>query len=338
MDLNQLWFVLVAVLYAGFFFLEGFDFGVGMLLPLLGRNDLERRTILNAIGPHWDANEVWLITAGGATFAAFPQWYATMFSAFYPVLFLLLLALIARGVAFEFRGRGSGAAWRGAWDAAIWIGSLLPALILGALFANLLRGVPIDGHMIYAGDLLAPVNPYSLVCGLAVVSIFLLHGANFLGLKLEGELGERARAAGRRLWPAALFLTFVFLAFTFSSTDIFNRLGYGSILLPVGTIAGMVLIRYFLGRKRDGWAFAFGGLTILLLAAIFFTALFPRVMVSSLRPDFNLTIYTAAASDYSLRVSTIVALIFIPVVVIYQAWSYWIFRKRIKADPERLEY
>ncbi len=338
MDLNQLWFVLVAVLYAGFFFLEGFDFGVGMLLPVLGRNDPERRALLNAIGPHWDANEVWLITAGGATFAAFPQWYATMFSGFYPLLFLLLLALIARGAAFEFRGRRPGATWRGVWDSAIWIGSLLPALIFGVLFADLLRGVPINGHMIYTGDLMTPVNLYSLVSGLALVSIFLLHGANFLALKLEGELGERARAAARRLWPVALLLVLVFLMFTFSSSDLFGRLGYASILLPAGMIAGMVLIRYFLGRKRDGWAFVFGGLTILLTAANFFAALYPRVMVSSLGPDFSLTIYTAAASDYSLRVITIVALVFIPVVAVYQAWSYWVFRKRIKADPERLVY
>jgi cytochrome d ubiquinol oxidase subunit II len=338
MDLNQLWFVLIAILYTGFFFLEGFDFGVGMLMPILGRNDLERRAILHTIGPHWDANEVWLITAGGATFAAFPQWYATMFSGFYPFFFLLLLALVARGVALEFRGRRAGAAWRGAWDAAIWIGSFLPALILGVLFANLLRGVPIDGQMNYAGDILAPINLYGLVCGLTFVFVFLLHGANFLGLKLEGELGESARTAARRLWPAALLLIFVFLAFTFLSGGFFSRPGFGSVLLPIAMIAGMVLIRYFLGRKRDGWAFAFGGITILLLAATFFAALYPRVMVSSLQPDFSLTIYTASSSAYTLRVMTIVAFIFVPVVAAYQAWSYWVFRRRIKADPEKLVY
>jgi cytochrome d ubiquinol oxidase subunit II len=338
MNLNSLWFILVAVLYAGFFLLEGFDFGVGMLMPILGKNDRQRRAILSTIGPHWDANEVWLITAGGATFAAFPRWYAAMFSGFYPLLLLLLLALIARGAAIEFRSRLPGAAWRGVWDGAIAIGSLLAAGTLGAVFGNLLRGTPIDASGMYAGNWLAPFNLYSLICGAAAVCLFLLHGGNFLGLKLDGELGQRARAGARRLWFAALILVLGFLSFTFLQTDVVRRLGSGSIILPLVLILGMLLIGYFLRRKRDGWAFFFGGATVVFFAAAFFIALYPRVMVSSLQPSFSLTIYTAASSDYTLNVMTIVALIFVPVVVLYQAWSYWVFRKRIGTDREEEGY
>jgi len=338
MNLNLLWFVLVAVLYAGFFLLEGFDFGVGMLMPFLGKNDLERRAILSTIGPHWDANEVWLITAGGATFAAFPRWYAALFSGFYPVLLLLLLALIARGAAIEFRSRLPGPRWRGAWDGAIAIGSLVAAGTLGAVFGDLLRGTPIDAAGMYRGDWLSPFNLYSLICAAAAVSLFLLHGANFLGLKLEGELGQRARAAASRLWFAAMMLVIGFLAFTFLQTDVAGRLGVRSLLLPLGMILGILMIGYCLRRKRDGWAFLFGGATVVFYAAAFFLALFPRVMVSSLQTDFSLTIYSAASSDYTLRVMTIVALLFVPVVVLYQAWSYWVFRKRIGTDREEESY
>jgi cytochrome d ubiquinol oxidase subunit II len=338
MDLNQLWFLLVAVLYAVFFFLEGFDFGVGMLLPLLGKNDPERRAILNTIGPHWDANEVWLITAGGATFAAFPRWYADMFSGFYPLLMLLLLALIARGAAIELRDRMAGAGRRGACDAAIAAGSLLAAGTFAALLANLARGTPIDAGGMYVGDWTTPFNLYSLIAGLTAISLCLLHGANFLGLKLDGELGQRARAVARWLWIGTLLLIFVFLVATFSSTDVYGRLGLGSFILPAGMIAGLALIRYCLGRKHAGWAFVFGGLTIVCFAAAFFVALFPRVMVSAIQPDFSLTIYTAASSEYTLRVMTVVALIFLPVVAAYQAWSYWVFRRRIKTGSEEGTY
>ena len=338
MNLNSLWFILGAILYAGFFLLEGFDFGVGMLMPILGKNDSERRAILETIGPHWDANEVWLITAGGATFAAFPRWYGAMFSGFYPLLLLLLLALIARGAAIEFRSRLPGAAWRGVWDGAIAIGSLLAAGTLGAVFGNLLRGTPINADGIYAGDWLAPFNLYSLICGAAAVCLFLLHGGNFLGLKLDGALGQRARAAARRLWFAALVSVGGFLLLTFLQTDIHRRLGYGSLALPVGLMLGMLIIGYCLRRKRDGWAFFFGGVMVVFFAAAFFIALYPRVMVSSMQPAFSLTVYTAASSDYTLNVMTIVALIFVPVVVLYQAWSYWVFRRRIETDREEEGY
>src|SRR5512139_2996640 len=193
--LQTLWFILIAVLWIGFYFLEGFDFGVGMLLPFLGKKDVERRAIINAIGPHWDGNEVWLLTAGGATFAAFPMWYATMFSGFYLALFLLLLALIGRGVAFEFRIKDKNPRWRSLWDWLIFIGSLVPALLLGVAFGNLVRGVPIDAEMQYAGGFFTLLNWYALLAGIAAVVTFTLHGAIFLSLKLTGELKEKALVA-----------------------------------------------------------------------------------------------------------------------------------------------
>jgi cytochrome d ubiquinol oxidase subunit II len=338
MTLNTLWFVLIAVLYVGFFFLEGFDFGVGMLLPFLGKDDTQRRTIINTIGPHWDGNEVWLITAGGATFAAFPKWYADMFSGFYPLLLLLLLALIARGAAIEFRSRLPGVRWRSAWTTAIAVGSLLAAATFGALLANLLGGTPIDASGKYVGNWSAPFNPYALVGGLTAVGLCLLHGANFLGLKLDGGLGQRARAAARRLWTGTLFLAIVFLVYTFLTTDVLQRLGWRSFTLPAGLIVGLVLIRYCFARERDGWAFLFGGLAMVCFAAGFFTSLFPRVMVAAVHPEYSLTIYTAASSEYTLRVMTVAALIFLPIVIAYQAWSYWVFRRRISPGAEQEGY
>ena len=338
MNLNILWFLLVAVLYAGFFLLEGFDFGVGMLMPFLGRDDSERSAILRTIGPHWDANEVWLITAGGATFAAFPRWYAAMFSGLYPLMLILLLALIARGAAIEFRGRLPGQLWRRAWDSAIAVGSLLAAATLGAVFGNLLRGMALDTGGTFVGNVLAGFNLYGLICAAAAVGLFLLHGANFLGMKQDGDAGMRARGAARRLWFAAALLVLVFLAATFLQTDVSRRLGIGSLILPLGLILGLLLIGYCLRIRRDGWAFVFGGMAVVFFAAAFFLALFPRVMVSTLQPDFSLTISTAASSEYTLRVMTIAAAIFVPIVVLYQAWSYWIFRKRIGTDREEEGY
>src|SRR5512134_1027396 len=198
--LQTLWFILIAVLWIGFFFLEGFDFGVGMLLPFLGKKDTERRAIINTIGSVWDGNEVWLLTAGGATFAAFPHWYATMFSGFYLALFLLLVGLILRGISFEYRSKDSNRAWRHRFDWMIAIGSFLASLLLGAAFANLARGVPINENMMYTGNLFTLLNPYGLIGGLTTVTVFILHGANFLGLKLDGELRERVHALSKRLW------------------------------------------------------------------------------------------------------------------------------------------
>lgn len=338
MDLNIVWFVLIGVLYVGFFVLEGFDFGVGMLLPFLGKNDTERRVIINTIGPHWDGNEVWLLTAGGATFAAFPEWYATLFSGFYLPLFLLLMALILRGVAFEFRSKDDSPTWRKLWDWAIFIGSALPALLLGVAFANLVRGVPIDAQMQYTGGFFNLLNLYALLGGLSTVGVFLLHGAVFLGMKTTGEVMGRAQKAANRFWLPVVFLLVLLLVGTYLQTDILERLGVNPGVVPLAGMAAILLAGYFLRRKMDGWAFGMTSVTIAFALTTLLMILFPRVMVSSTDPAFSLTIYNAASSPYTLRVMTIVALILVPVVLAYQGWSYWVFRQRVRSEPESLTY
>jgi cytochrome d ubiquinol oxidase subunit II len=344
MDLNTLWFVLVAVLYLGFFLLEGFDFGVGILLPFLGRGrdaaetDLKRRVMVNTIGPHWDGNEVWLITAGGATFAAFPEWYATLFSGFYPALFLLLLALIVRGVAFEFRSKDENPRWRALWDWAIFGGSLIPALLLGVTFANLVRGVPIDANMDYVGGFFNLLNPYALVGGLSSLVTFTMYGAIFLSLKTTEPLQSAARRMALRIWPLAALLQIGFLAYTYFATDLLAQLGINPGVIPLTALVAILATGFFLRRELDGWSFTMTAAAIAFSLITIFLILFPRVMVSSLDPAYSLTIYNASSSPYTLRVMTIVALTFVPVVLLYQGWTYWVFRKRILAEPESLTY
>lgn len=333
MDLQVIWFALIAVLFMGFFFLEGFDYGVGMLLPFLGRDDDERRAIINTIGPVWDANEVWMITAGGAMFAAFPHWYATLFSGFYLALFLMLLALILRGVAFEYRSKRPSAAWRNFWDWAIFTGSAVPAFLWGVAIANLVRGVPIDAHMEYVGSFFDLLSPYALLGGAAAVSLFLLHGANFLVLKLDGLLGERAHRVAY-LWGAVATATLLlFVAGLYRYTSLFaDRLIPG--VVPLVAAVSLVSVRFLLQARHAAWAFWMGGLAIVSSVATVFMGLFPNVMPSSLDPAWSLTIYNASASDYTLRVMTIVAFIFTPLVLIYQGWSYWVFRGRVRVGDE----
>jgi cytochrome d ubiquinol oxidase subunit II len=337
MDLNTLWFVLISVLFIGFFFLEGFDYGVGILLPFLGKDDTDRRIIINTIGPFWDGNEVWLITAGGAMFAAFPNWYATMFSGFYLALFLMLVALIVRGVAFEFRSKDKNPTWRTFWDWMIFIGSFVPALLWGVAFGNLIRGVPIDANMQYVGGFWNLLNPYALSGGLAAFSIFILHGAVFLSLKTQGEVMERAHTAATRLWLPTVVLVFLFVIAGYFATDMFTRLGVNPGVVTVAAGAALLAAGWFISRRYHGWAFVMTGLTIVLSAATVAIGLYPRLMVSSLNPDWSLTIYNASSSHYTLTVMSIVAAIFVPIVLIYQGWSYWVFRERIGRQQE-LEY
>ena len=334
MDLNTLWFILIAVLFAGFHFLEGFDYGVGILLPFLGKNDQERRQIINTIGPVWDGNEVWLITAGGAMFAAFPNWYATLFSGFYLALVLMLLALIGRGVAFEFRGKDKNPAWRAWWDRLIFLGSLVPALLWGVAIANIVRGVPIDESMTFTGNLLDLLSPFALLGGLVAVSVFTLHGAIFLALKTEGEVRRRAEALTTRVGPVASVLVLLLVVTAYFETDVFTRLGVNPGLAALGAGAALLASGWFIRDRRFGWAFAMTGLHIALTVLATFQGLYPRVMVSSLNPEWSLTIYNASSSEYTLSVMTVVALVLVPIVLIYQGWTYWIFRKRISADSE----
>lgn len=342
-SLQILWFILIAVLWIGFYFLEGFDFGVGMLLPFLGKKDEERRAIINAIGPTWDGNEVWLLTAGGATFAAFPHWYATMFSGFYIALFLLLVGLILRGISFEYRSKDANPVWRNRFDWMIAIGSFLASLLLGAAFANLAKGVPIGADMNYVSTngVMATINllnPYGLIGGLTTVVVFLLHGANFLGLKLEGEMRERVIALSKKLYIAAAVVTTLLLVATYIYTDIRTKLGINPGITPIASYAALLVTIYFINRKMEGWAFIMTALHIVLTQVSFFTLMFPRVMISSLNPDWSLTIYNASSSQYTLTVMSFVALIFVPIVLAYQGWTYYMFRKRISTDKKTLVY
>ena len=344
MDLNVIWFILIAVLYVVFFVLEGFDFGVGMLVPALSRDkdpqmvDLKRRTIINTIGPHWDGNEVWLLTAGGATFAAFPHWYATMFSGFYLALFLLLVALILRGVAFEFRSKDENPRWRKFWDRSIFFGSLVPALLLGVTFGNLAAGVPVDQNMQYAGTFFDLLNPYALLAGVTLVVGCMLYGATFLSLKTTGELRDKASALARKLWLPTLVLLLALMTATYFATDILSKLGVIPGAVQIAGSAAILLAGYFLRKGREGWAFIMVAVTIATTFITAFMIMFPRVMISTLNADWSLTIYTASSSPYTLRVMTIVALVFVPIVLAYQGWSYWVFRKRLETKPEGLTY
>jgi cytochrome d ubiquinol oxidase subunit II len=329
MNLNILWFILIVVLFIGFFFLEGFDYGVGMLLPFLGKNEEERSAIINTIGPFWDGNEVWLLTAGGAMFAAFPNWYATLFSGFYLALLLMLVALIMRGVAFEFRHRDPRPAWRTFWDWMIFIGSALPGLLWGVALANLIEGVPIDAQMNYVGGFFNLLNPFAVLGGLAFVSMFLLHGATFLALKTEGTVLERAQNAARQVWFPTVILIALFIGSGYFVTSVFERLGVDPGIAPIG--AGMALLvgGWLIQNKHFGWAFIMTGVTIVLSAATIALGLFPYVMISSLNPAWSLTIYNASSSPYTLTVMSIIAITLVPFVLAYQAWNYWVFKKRV---------
>ncbi|HEX2913366.1 MAG TPA: cytochrome d ubiquinol oxidase subunit II [Chloroflexia bacterium] len=329
MDLNTFWFILITVLFIGFFFLEGFDYGVGMLLPFMGKNDQERRAIINSIGPFWDGNEVWLLTAGGAMFAAFPQWYATLFSGFYLPLLLVLLALIVRGVAFEFRGKDERPQWRSFWDWMIFVGSFVPALLWGVAITNLMEGVPIDGKMKYVGGFWNLLNPYALVGGLTFVALFALHGAIFLTLRTEDELLEKAYRFANRLWLPTVVLVLAFVIGGYFATDIFSRLGVNPGVAPLGAAAALLASGWLVRTRRSGWAFTMTGLTIALATLTVFQGLFPRVMISTLSDTNNLTIYNASSSNYTLTVMSWVAISFVPIVLGYQIWNFVVFRKRV---------
>jgi cytochrome d ubiquinol oxidase subunit II len=337
MDLPTLWYALIAVLFLGYFILEGFDFGVGVLSPFLSKEDQERRIIINSIGPHWDANEVWLITAGGAMFAAFPHWYATLFSGFYIPLFLLLTALIGRGVAFEFRGKGEHASWRTTWDWLLFLGSVIPPLLLGIAMANIVRGVPIDASMTYVGGFWNLLNPFALLCGVLTLALFTFHGANFLSLKTAGMIAQRAQRAAGWLWIPALGIACVVGVWGWVSLGGSSAMAGIAALMLGSALAATLGSGLANSRARNGWGFALSSGAIALFTLALFIALFPRLMVSSLDPAWSLTIGSASASPYTLKVMSVVALVFIPVVLLYQGWSYHVFRERIGGES-KLEY
>ena len=337
MDLNTLWFLLVAVLFTGFFVLEGFDYGVGVLLPFVAKTDDERRRVINTIGPVWDGNEVWILTGGGAIFAAFPHWYATLFSGFYLALFAILVALIVRGVAFEFRSKHESPAWRSTWDRALFVGSLLPAILWGTALANLLKGVPIDQSKTYTGSFFDLLSPYTLLAGLATLALFVTHGAIFLNLKSSEPIRGRAVRVVKAVGPIATVLVLLFAAGTYVWTDVYARLGMNPGLVPLCGLGALLSAGWLIHHERMGWAFVMTTLTIVFTVATLFVALYPRVMVSSLDPGWSLTIYNASSTPHTLAIMSLVAAIFVPIVLVYQGWTYWVFRHRIGPET-KLEY
>jgi cytochrome d ubiquinol oxidase subunit II len=323
-ELTTFWFGLIGVLWVGYLVLEGFDFGVGMLLPVLGRNDTERRLLINTIGPVWDGNEVWLLVAGGATFAAFPEWYATLFSGFYLALLLILASLIIRGVAFEYRGKVDDPVWRQRWDIAIVVGSTLPALLWGVAFGNIVAGVPIDADKQFTGTLFTLLNPYALLGGLTTLSLFAFHGALFLGLRTSGEMRERAIALAAKLAIPAVAIAAAFAVWT--------QLAYGkgwtwaAVLVAAAALIGAAQAAR-MGKELAG--FALTSLATAAAVVLLFGSLFPDVLPSTTDPAFSLTTDNASSTHYTLVVMTWVAVIMTPVVLLYQSWTYWVFRARL---------
>jgi cytochrome bd ubiquinol oxidase subunit II len=324
MATTTVWFIVIAFFWTGYFVLEGFDFGVGVLLPVLARGDAERRLMINTIGPVWDGNEVWFIVAGAATFAAFPDWYATLFSGFYLPLLAILLALIVRGVAFEFRGKRDDAAWRRRWDRAIFWGSLVPAFVWGVAFANLVRGVPLDAHHEYAGTVADLLGPYALLGGLTTLTLFVLHGAVFVALKTTGGVRDRANRLTRAAVIAAIAVGGLFLLLT--------QLLYGKPATWVTVavvVLGLAVAAVANARGREGWAFAGTATAVAFAVVTLFLALFPHVMPSTTGAANGLTTANAASSPYTLKIMTVTAFAFTPLVLLYQGWTYWVFRRRI---------
>ncbi len=328
MELTTVWFLAIAGLWIGYFVLEGFDFGVGMLLRVLGRNEPERRAVITTIGPVWDGNEVWLIVAGAATFAAFPEWYATLFSGFYLPLFAILVTLILRGVALEYRGKRDDLSWRGRMDTLIAIGSVVPAFLWGLTFANLVRGVPLDASYEYVGNLGDLLSPFALLGAVAVTAVFVAHGAIFLALRTTDDLRHRANRLASR---AGLIAAVLVVAFLWWAQAI--RGDTGSVIVAAAAVlafAGGLLANRV---RREGWAFIGTALAVGLAVASLFAAMFPAVMPSTLDPGSTLTTVDAASSPYTLKILTIIAAIFLPVVMLYQGWTYWVFRKRVMVEP-----
>ncbi|MEV7219956.1 cytochrome d ubiquinol oxidase subunit II [Streptomyces sp. NPDC093681] len=324
MELHDVWFVLIAVLWTGYFFLEGFDFGVGVLTKLLARNRAEKRVLINTIGPVWDGNEVWLLTAGGATFAAFPEWYATLFSGFYLPLLVILVCLIVRGVAFEYRVKRPEENWQRNWETAIFWTSLIPAFLWGVAFGNIVHGVEIDRNLEYVGSVWDLLNPYALLGGLVTLTLFTFHGTVFTALKTVGEIRERARTLALRVGLVTAVLALAFLLWTQADSG-----DVKSLVALVVAVAALVAALMANQAGREGWSFALSGVTIVAAVAMLFLTLFPNVMPSTLNADWSLTVTNASSSAYTLKIMTWLAVIATPVVLLYQGWTYWVFRKRI---------
>ncbi len=332
--LETIWFVLWGVLWAVYFMLDGFDLGLGTLAPFIAGNDTDRRVVYNSIGPVWDGNEVWLITAGGVTFAAFPTTYAVMFSALYTPLLLLLFALILRAVALEFRSKIDNPGWRKLWDLGHFIGSFVPALLLGVAFANIFRGIPIDAEGTFHGNLLTLLNPYGILGGLLFVLLFLVHGALWLAIKADGPLEDRAGKAAGGIWFVLLVVAVVFLIASWFATGLYsNYLSSPALLLiPLITVAALLVTRVFVARKAWWKAWFASSLTIVGATLFGVVGLYPNLFPSSLDPAYSLTIFNSASSPLTLKIMLGVALPFVPIVIMYQIWTYYVFRHKVTEE------
>ena len=356
MELTTFWFIIIGVLWTGYFVLEGFDFGVGMLLPVLGKgkadstdqvtdpvtdhigeNEKRRRVLLNTIGPVWDGNEVWVLTAGGATFAAFPHWYATLFSAAYLPLLIILVGLIVRNMGFEYRHKRDSDSWRKGWDAAIIVGSFIPAILWGVALTNIVRGLPIDADMEFTGNLFTLLNPLSLLGGIVTMLVFMTHGCFFVALKTDGAIRHDARALATKTGLAAAVLAVVLLVWL--GIEVGSTASWITSVLVAGFFLAALAFNL---RGKEGLAFTGTFVAIGLFVMTYFLMLFPNVMPSTTNPAWSLTTTNASSSHHTLVIMTWVALIFTPLVLLYQAWTYWVFRKRITTkhipaavDPSR---
>jgi len=333
MTLQILWFILIGVLFIAFFFLEGFDFGTGIATRLIGRTKADRDQMVATIAPVWDGNEVWLLTAGGAIFAAFPHWYATMFSGYYIPLAVVLLALIFRGVSFEFRHKMESARWQNVWDWALFVGSLLPPFLLGVLFTSMVKGMPIDANMNMHAGLFDYISLYSLVGGIAVTLLCLLHGLNYISLRTLGGVREKAKSLAQKLYSVLYGGLVVFAVLTFFYTDFFKEKAIAIILILGAIVVLSLLAHLFVSKKREALAVISSGLTLGLVVILLFVGLYPRVMVSSIDQLYSMTIQMAASGDYTLKIMTVVTVCVLPFVLVYQAWCYYVFRKRISSEP-----
>jgi uncharacterized protein (TIGR03382 family) len=328
MTLVEFWFMLIAVVWTGFFVLEGFDFGVGMLHGVIGAGEAGRRTVINTIGPLWDGNEVWLIVAGAAMFAAFPGWYATMFSGFYLALVVLLAALMARGISFEYRGKSASPRWRATFSAMMTGGSLVAPLLIGVALGDLLNGLPVNASQEYTGSFWTLLQPYGLYTGVTLVAICVLHGATFAALKTTGEISDRAARAAVSAAPVTALVVLGFAIWTHVIA------GKGFFLNPVeiSAVLAVLAAAWLVRERREGWAFAATTVAMALTVLSVFTELYPHVMISSTSPAFSLTIHNTASGSYSLTVMTVVVAIFLPVVLVYTGWTYHVFRRRLSVQ------
>jgi len=329
--LETVWFVLWGILWAFYFMLDGFDLGAGTLLPFVAKNETEKRLVYNAIGPFWDGNEVWLITAGGVTFAAFPGTYAVMFSSLYSPLMIILFALILRGAAMELRKKTDSQTGRGVWDLCAILGSFIPALLFGVAFANIFKGIPIDGEGVYRGNLITLLNPYGLLGGVLFLLLFVMHGSLWLTHKTEGEVSRRAGAASRRLWPVLLIVAVLFLIYTTVETKLYENYHTTPLLfiIPLCAVCALLLVRVYVA-KGAWWKEWFASCVTIVGTTLFgVIGLYPSLLPSSLNNAYSQTIYNSASSPLALKIMLVVALIFVPIIIIYQGWVYILFRGRV---------